>query len=40
MTTLARSLAETFIETSLGLTKVRRMEREIAQLHDHYIICG
>ncbi len=37
---LLSNVAETFIETSLGLTKVRRMEREIAKLRDHYIICG
>lgn len=32
--------AETLIETSLGTQRERRMERQVARLQDHYIVCG
>jgi voltage-gated potassium channel len=37
---LLGTFAETLIETSLGTQRERRMERKIAQLRKHYIICG
>jgi voltage-gated potassium channel len=37
---LLGSFAEALIETSLGTQRERRMERQIARLRNHYIICG
>lgn len=37
---LLSNAAEQFIETSLGLTQARRMERMIAKMRGHHIICG
>ena len=37
---LLSNAAETLLETSLGVRQIRRMERRIAQLEGHYIICG
>ncbi|GAC1367304.1 MAG: potassium channel protein [Herpetosiphon sp.] len=37
---LLSNLAEVLIETSLGVTKVRAMDRRIARLEKHCIICG
>ncbi|HEX6289119.1 MAG TPA: potassium channel protein [Herpetosiphonaceae bacterium] len=37
---LLGSFAEALIETSLGTRRERRMERQIAKLRKHYIVCG
>ena len=37
---LLGSFAEALIETSLGTQQERRMERQVARLRKHYIICG
>ncbi|HEY0607955.1 MAG TPA: NAD-binding protein [Herpetosiphonaceae bacterium] len=37
---LLGSFAEALIETSLGTQRERRMERQIARLRKHYIVCG
>jgi voltage-gated potassium channel len=37
---LLGTFAETLIETSLGTQRERRMERQIARLRGHHIICG
>lgn len=37
---LLGTFAETLIETSLGTQQERRMERQIARMQDHYIVCG
>jgi voltage-gated potassium channel len=37
---LLGSFAEILIETSLGTQRERRMERQIAKLRKHYIVCG
>lgn len=34
------TFAEAVIETSLGMQQERRMERRIAKMRGHYIICG
>ncbi len=37
---LLGSFSEALIETSLGTQQERRMERQVARLRKHYIICG
>ena len=37
---LLSSAAETVIEASLGVTQARQMERTIAQMQRHHIVCG
>lgn len=37
---LLGSFAEALVESSLGTQKERRMERQIARLRKHYIVCG
>ena len=37
---LLGTFAETLIETSLGTQRERRMERQIARLRGHHVICG
>jgi voltage-gated potassium channel len=37
---LLGSFAEALIETSLGTQRQRRMERQIARMRNHYIVCG
>ncbi len=37
---LLGSFAEALIETSLGTQQERRMERQVARMRMHYIICG
>jgi voltage-gated potassium channel len=37
---LLGTFAETLIETSLGTQHERRMERQIASMNKHYIVCG
>lgn len=37
---LLGSFAEALIETSLGTQQERRMERQVARMRKHYIVCG